>query len=151
MANPGYADIIGAIQGQQQGELTQQLTRQQIADYQALAGYRQAQQQQLELEMAGTRAAQARQAQAADIWKRTQSGMPGMQPAPAPAGTGVPGAAPAPAAGGAPGAAPMAGAAPAAPGAPQDPMAVMQGLINQRTNYIQGLYSGGLVGEATRP
>ena len=43
----------------------------------------------------------------------------------------------------------MAGGAAAAPaGAPQDPMAVMQGLINQRTNYIQGLYSGGLVGEA---
>jgi hypothetical protein len=40
-----------------------------------------------------------------------------------------------------------AGGVPAA-GAPQDPMAVMQGLVTQRTNYIRDLYSGGLVGEA---
>ena len=122
-----------------------------MAEAQALAGYRQAETQKLALENQAARAAMQRQAQAQEIWKRSQGGVPGMQPAPAPAGApgapalmGAMGNAPAPAAPGAP----MAGGAVPAAGGQPDPMAVMQGLINQRTNYIQGLYSGGLVGEA---
>lgn len=76
MANTGYADIFGAIQGQQQGELTQQLTRQQIVEAQQLAGYRQAQTQQLQQQMAAEQQALARQAQAQEVWKRTQGGAP---------------------------------------------------------------------------
>ena len=141
MANTGYADIFGAIQGQQLGEA-------QIAEAQQLAGYRQMQTQQLKQQMAAQQQALARQAQAQEVWKRTQGGAPaapaapagGAAPAAAPGAMGAMGAAPA-----APGAAPATlGAAPAA----QTPMAIMDALVSQRTNYIQGLYGAGLVGEA---
>ncbi len=147
MANTGYADIFGAIQGQQQGELTQQLTRQQIVEAQQLAGYRQAQTQQLQQEMAAQQQALARQAQAQEVWKRTQGGAPAAPAAPA----GGAASAAAPGAMGAMGAAPAApGAAPAAPGAApaaQTPMAMMDALLGQRANYAKGLYDAGLIGE----
>ena len=147
MANTGYADIFGAIQGQQQGELTQQLTRQQIVEAQQLAGYRQAQTQQLQQQMAAEQQALARQAQAQEVWKRTQGGAPAA-PA-APAGGAAPAAAPGTM--GAMGAAPAApGAAPAAPGAApaaQTPMAMMDALLDQRAKYAKGLYDAGLIGE----
>ena len=69
MANTGYADIFGAIQGQQLGEA-------QIAEAQQLAGYRQMQTQQLKQQMAAQQQALARQAQAQEVWKRTQGGAP---------------------------------------------------------------------------
>ena len=147
MANTGYADIFGAIQGQQQGELTQQLTRQQIVEAQQLAGYRQAQTQQLQQQMAAQQQALARQAQAQEVWKRTQGGAPAA-PA-APAGGAAPAAAPGTM--GAMGAAPAApSAAPAAPGAApaaQTPMAMMDALLDQRAKYAKGLYDAGLIGE----
>jgi hypothetical protein len=148
MANTGYADIFGAIQGQQQGELTQQLTRQQIVEAQQLAGYRQAQTQQLQQQMAAEQQALARQAQAQEVWKRTQGGAPAA-PSAAPAGGAAPAAAPG--AMGAMGVAPAApGAAPAAPGAApaaQTPMAMMDALLDQRAKYAKGLYDAGMVVE----
>ena len=140
MANTGYADIFGAIQGQQLGEA-------QIAEAQQLAGYRQAQTQQLQQEMAAQQQALARQAQAQEVWKRTQGGAPaapaapagGAAPAAAPGAMGAMGAAPA-----APGAAPATlGAAPAA----QTPMAMMDALLDQRAKYAKGLYDAGMVVE----
>jgi len=148
MANPGYADIFGAIQGQQLGEA-------QIAEAQQLAGYRQMQTQQLKQQMAAEQLAQqqalARQAKAQQVWEQTRGG--GAAPAAAPAAPAAPAgsAAPAAAAGtmgamGATPAAPMGGAPGAAPAA-QTPMAIMDALVSQRANYARGLYDAGMIGE----
>ena len=164
MANPGYADIFGAIQDQQLGEariaeaqqlakyrpiemqLKMQEAQARMQEAQQLGKYREAETEKLGLESAAMRSTQARQAQAQEIWRRTQGGAPGAAPA---AGGAMPGA---PAAGGAVGAAPAAtGGAPIAPPsagpAAQTPIALMDSLFGQRANYAKNLYDAGLIGE----
>lgn len=156
MANPGYADIFGAIQGQQLGE-AQLVEAQQLAKYrpiemqlkmqeaqarmqeaQQLGKYRAAETEKLGLESAAMRSAQARQAQAQEIWRRGQGGAQGA----APAGGAAPSGAPA---GGAMPSAPAA--APNAGPAAQTPIALMNSLFGQRANYAKNLYDAGLIGE----
>jgi len=146
----GMYGVQQAEQGIQQAGLTQDLTRQQIADYQALAGYRQAQTQKLNMEMQAIRDAQKLEAYIAQRRGAGAPAAPGMAAAPAamgalagtpaPVAAPIPGAAPAPtAAAPMPGAAPMVapGAPMTAPGAPVQPTFMDQaiGAMNQMSTY----------------
>jgi hypothetical protein len=80
MANPGYADIFGAIQGQQLGEA-------QIAEAQQLAGYRQMQTQQLKQQMATEQQAQQQALALEQFMAKQRAGAPAAGGAPAPVAT----------------------------------------------------------------
>ena len=80
MANTGYADIFGAIQGQQLGEA-------QIAEAQQLAGYRQMQTQQLKQQMAIEQQTQQQALALDQFMAKQRAGAPAAGGAPAPVAT----------------------------------------------------------------